>query len=281
MIIREVSFQVYRALDGFPVPVHLETETQFSTVYCNSAGRFNGLFVYTLKGRGRFEEADGRTHELLPGIAYVCSGVEPGVKYYYPPDASEPWSFIWLSFKGDSAEKMLKSVIGTYGRIYTISETHPVMLELLRLQNTQECVVEMSPHEGSRLVFSVINMLAETCEREHKENASSKLVLKAQQMIISRIHEKITCARIASELNLSREHFSRLFRQQTGITPNEFISRRKIIQACHLLKNTDMSCKEIAFSVGYNNPANFIRAFRTYQKHTPLQFRKNGVIPIY
>jgi len=87
MVIRDVVFQIYRALEGFPVPVHLETETQFSPVYRNASGRFDGLFVYTLKGRGCFEEADGRKYQLLPGIAYVCAGLEPGVKYYYPADA--------------------------------------------------------------------------------------------------------------------------------------------------------------------------------------------------
>jgi AraC-like DNA-binding protein len=281
MEIRDVAFQVYRALEGFPVPVHLETETQFSPVYRNTNGRFDGLFVYTLKGRGCFEEADKRIHQLLPGIAYACSGSEPGVKYYYPADAAEPWTFMWFRFKGKYAESMLKSVICRYGRTYRIPETHPVIVELLTLQNSLEPVHVMSPHEGSALVFAVINMLAETHEKKHSENHSSQLILKAQQMIISRIHEKVSCGRVAAELNISREHFSRIFKQQTGVTPNEFIARRKIIHACHLLKDTRMNCKEIAFSVGYETPANFIRAFKGYQKITPLQFRKNGAIPIY
>ena len=281
MVVREVSFQIYRTLENFPVPVHLGTETQFSPVYRNASGRFDGLFVYTLKGRGCFEEADGRKYQLLPGVAYVCSGLEPGVKYYYPPDAAEPWTFIWFSFKGEFAENMLKSVIGRYGRAYCIPETHPVMLELLALQNSRGPVHVLSPHEGSALVFAVINMLAETHEQKHKENHASRLILKAQQMIISRINEKVSCEQVAAELNISREHFSRLFKQQTGVTPNEFIVRRKIIHACHLLKDTSMNCKEIAFAVGYETPANFIRAFKGYQKTTPLQFRKNGVIPIY
>jgi len=281
MVIREVSFQIYRGLENFPVPVHLETETQFSPVYRNVAGRFNGLFVYTLKGRGCFEEADKRIHQLLPGTAYACSGIEPGVKYYYPADATEPWTFIWFSFKGVYAEDMLKSVIKRYGRTYRIPETHPVILELLALQNSRGPVHVLSPHEGGALVFAVINMLAETFEIKHKENHSSQLIFKAQQMIISRIHEKINCEQLASELNISREHFSRIFKQQTGTTPNEFIARRKIIHACHLLRETRMNCKEIAFAVGYETPTNFIRAFKNYQQTTPLQFRKTGVIPIY
>ena len=129
MVISDVVFQIYRALEGFPVPVHLETETQFSPVYRNASGRFDGLFVYTLKGRGCFEEADGRICQLLPGIAYACSGFEPGVKYYYPADAAEPWTFIWFSFKGEFAVNMLKSVINRYGRTYRIPVTHPELLD--------------------------------------------------------------------------------------------------------------------------------------------------------
>jgi AraC-like DNA-binding protein len=281
MILHEVSFQIYRNLENFPIPLHLETETQFNPSYCNTDGSFNGLFVYTLKGQGRFEEADKRVHRLLPGTAYICSGIEPGVKYYYPADAVEPWTFMWLTFKGEYAENMLLSLIRRYGRTYSIPATHPVILELLALQKQPEPVHVMAPHEGSNLIFAIINMLAATFENEHKANHYSQLILKTQQMIIERIHEKLSCEQIAAKLNFSREHLSRIFKQETGITLNEFIIRRKIIHACHLLKDTRMNCKEIADAVGYETPANFIRAFKTYQHKTPSQFRKNGVIPIY
>ncbi|MFA6714745.1 MAG: AraC family transcriptional regulator, partial [Victivallaceae bacterium] len=69
------------------------------------------------------------------------------------------------------------------------------------------------------------------------------------------------------------------FKQETGMSPLEFIIRCKMNEACGMLKESAMSCKEIAFKSGYDNTSNFIRAFKKYQKMTPVEFRKQGALP--
>ncbi len=278
MIINKINFHANRILDSFPTPLCLAREIQYTDAYRNTSGIFDGLFVYTEKGRGCFKKKN-RQWDLSPGTAYVCCGFEPGVSYFYPPDAAEPWTFWWLSFKGQNAEIMLKDLINNYGSIYQIAPAHPLIKRLnewLELSNDDHFI---APHQGSAMIFDLINMLAEVHAKKRDERNQSQLILKAKQLILKRLEKNISCRELASILGVSREHFSRQFKTESGITPVEFIVKRKISEACGMLKETGMNCKEIAFQLGYENASNFIRAFKKYQQMTPLEFRKKGALP--
>ena len=278
MIVNRINFYTNRILDSFPVPDRLVRETQFSDIYRNTSGRFNGLFVYTEKGRGCFKKGK-RQWDLLPGTAYICCGHEPDVSYFYPSDAKEAWTFWWLTFKGEHAEAMLKNLINNYGNIYKIQATHPTIKRFNELLEYDDENNFITPQEGSSMIFEIINMLAEVYNQKREEQGQSQLILKAKQLILRRLEQDISCHEIASILGISREHFSRQFKLESGISPAEFIIKCKINEACGMLKETGMNCKEIAFKLGYENASNFIRAFKKYQKMTPMEFRKKGAIP--
>jgi AraC-like DNA-binding protein len=265
-------------LDSFPLPICLERETQYTKAYHNSSGIFDGLFVYTEKGRGCFKKGK-RQWDLVPGTAYVCCGLEPDVSYFYPPDSREPWTFWWLTFKCQSTENMLKDLINNYGSIYQISPEHPVIKRFNAWLENDNSNQFLSPDQGSLMVFDLINMLAKVYNRKRHVQAQSQLILKAKQAILKQLEKDISCHEIASILGISREHFSRRFKLEAGISPVEFIIKCKINEACGMLKETSMNCKEIAFKLGYENASNFIRAFKKYQGMTPIEFRKKGAIP--
>jgi AraC-like DNA-binding protein len=274
-----VQFEILRPLQSFPVPVILEMETQYSSAYRTGKGRtFNGLFVYTMSGRGCFQEGD-KVYDLLPGTAYVCCGEEPDVCYYYPSDSTEPWTFFWFSFIGDGAESMLQNLIDSYGRIYRIPDTHRALRNLLNLRNGDISTRNLSPHEGGGLVFDLLLAMAEVFEQPDRGLQTDGLIQRAQQFIIKNLRDLPSCDAVAGKMNMSREHLSRLFKKHTGLTLREFINKRLMLEACHLLKETDMSSKEIAAVLGYEKSSNFIRAFKQHQKITPGEFRRSGSIP--
>ncbi len=95
--------------------------------------------------------------------------------------------------------------------------------------------------------------------------------------VISYLHEHYreqnairALTRIAA---LSRSSLHRLFRQQTGMTTTEYVSRLRIGNACALLINTDRAISLIADEGGYQNLANFNRQFKTMKGQTPREFR--------
>jgi len=84
---------------------------------------------------------------------------------------------------------------------------------------------------------------------------------------------KITIDLLAEEMCMSRSQFSRRITALTKETPNAFITRIRIEKATRLLKDTNMSVKEIAYDCGFDESNYFIRVFRQMYDMTPQQYR--------
>lgn len=86
--------------------------------------------------------------------------------------------------------------------------------------------------------------------------------------------EEISVKRLAELVNLSPFHFSRVFKQATGMTPLQFVTRERITYAQQLIRETSRSLIEIALEVGYTSPSSFTKVFRRVTGVTPMEFRK-------
>ena len=78
---------------------------------------------------------------------------------------------------------------------------------------------------------------------------------------------------LAGLCGLTPGYLSRTFREKTGTPLFEFINRIRVQKACTLLKRSDMSIIDIAFSVGYNNVSFFNRYFRKILNMSPREYR--------
>ena len=79
---------------------------------------------------------------------------------------------------------------------------------------------------------------------------------------------------LAFECNLSPWHLQRLFKHQTGVSMGEWISEQRMQRAAHLLANSYLSVKEIAYSIGYEHASSFVRAFEQRFAQAPARYRK-------
>jgi AraC family transcriptional regulator len=92
-------------------------------------------------------------------------------------------------------------------------------------------------------------------------------------LIEARFAEAITLRELAAEACLSPFHFSRLFRQATGLSPHRYVTERRVQEAQRKLASGNSSLVEIALETGFGSQANFIRTFRKSTGLTPGQFR--------
>lgn len=81
---------------------------------------------------------------------------------------------------------------------------------------------------------------------------------------------------IARAANYSRYHLHRMFTSTTGITPHDYILRRRLTRAARLLRFSDEPILDIALLSGYESRQSFTSSFREMYKMTPARFRKDG-----
>jgi AraC-like DNA-binding protein len=79
----------------------------------------------------------------------------------------------------------------------------------------------------------------------------------------------------ADKLSLSSKNLSEILKKETGLSAKQSIEAFIIFEAKSLLKQTQMSIKEIVFWLGYEDPSYFTKLFKSKEGITPLEYRSN------
>lgn len=81
----------------------------------------------------------------------------------------------------------------------------------------------------------------------------------------------------ANELFITPDHLNRTFKARIGKTAKDYIQARIITEAKRLLYFTDLANKEIAYELGFSEPANFSAFFKKHTQLSPSHFKKNEI----
>lgn len=99
-------------------------------------------------------------------------------------------------------------------------------------------------------------------------------VLSSIEYINNHFSEKLSLEDISSRAGFSKYHFTRLFKENTGITVIEHINARRCDNASFLLRETEKPISEISFECGFDNPSYFAKAFYRLFDILPSEYRK-------
>ena len=78
---------------------------------------------------------------------------------------------------------------------------------------------------------------------------------------------------LARKLNMSPDHFSKLFKKASGWAPLEYFQSRRIQHACRLLLNPQTSITEVGYALGYADTAHLSRLFKRFMSVSPRAYR--------
>lgn len=86
--------------------------------------------------------------------------------------------------------------------------------------------------------------------------------------------ENWTLDSLARSVGMSRTSLSNKFKELVGETPMNYLTDWRILSAKELLRDSDMSIREVAHQIGYQSETAFIRVFKNRVAMTPLKYKK-------
>ncbi len=93
------------------------------------------------------------------------------------------------------------------------------------------------------------------------------------------LHEPFSEESLSARIGLGHAQLNALFTKFLGLTPAKYFERRRLEESKSMLRQTNTSIKEIAFTLGFRHESHFSMWFRRMQRQTPTAFRR-GVEPV-
>ena len=134
----------------------------------------------------------------------------------------------------------------------------------------------------ARIRLAVLDFICYVTEKYSEKSIGTRgkmskgyaAVLDTIEYINEHFAEKLTLEDISSKAGFSRYHFTRIFKENTGVTVIEHINSRRCDNAGFLLRETAKPISEISLECGFDSPSYFAKAFSTSYGLLPSEYRK-------
>ena len=252
----EISFSGYKDL----YPIECGRHTCAPGYKCGP--HIRGYFVlHTIHaGKGSYT-VHGKTYHLSAGDSFMLL---PDVTTEYQADARDPWQYSWVGF---SAQIVLPDW-------FYLPVWHGPSLEAMFLKMIE--TEAQSPRQGreARLCSLLWQLVALAEEQQPPKSKNNAYVQRAQALMQNQFIYGIQVSDIATRVGLERSYFSHLFKKETGVSPQKYLTDIRMRRAAVLLKERDTTPGIAALSVGYPDVFSFSRMFRQYYGVSPNQYKK-------
>jgi AraC family transcriptional regulator len=111
--------------------------------------------------------------------------------------------------------------------------------------------------------------------REYEDGLSKQKLKQAVEYIQAHLGEDLSLSEIAKELGMSQYYFCRLFKKSTGVSPHQYLMKKRVAQAKHLLKQPERTVTSVALECGFANQSHFAKCFHQCTGMNPREFRKS------
>ena len=241
------------------------------------AARNHYLFHYCLSGTGMLYSQNGRkesdTFHIKSGQGFM---IFPHQVCMYIADHEIPWEYVWIEFDGLRVKEAielagLKPEQPVYkARYKDISET--MKEEMLYIVNHKE---ESPFHLIGHLYLFIDSLVRSSTSVPLGQGSSLRefYLKEAISFIEQNFQNDISVENIAASCGLNRSYFGKIFHENMGKSPQEFLISYRMTKAAELLKLTALSVADIGNAVGYPNQLHFSRAFKNVYAISPRQWR--------
>ncbi len=109
--------------------------------------------------------------------------------------------------------------------------------------------------------------------RKEKENKVSAVIGEAMNYIKENHDQDIRLKDVAEIVSISPQYFSKIFKDELGVNFIDYLTTVRMDEAKRMLRERDLSIKEICYKIGYKDPNYFSRLFKKVEGISPTEFQ--------
>lgn len=205
----------------------------------------------------------------------------PGVWHRYRPPVDEAnWKQYWITFGGSYADHLVRE--GFLSRAEPVHHVGPDMRlvapyrRLLdRLKAAPLGLQQLLAAGLTEILGVAVNLARADCGSD----LGQAVVGQARSILEQRVEEAVDMQELADSLGIGYHHFRRVFKQLTGIAPYHYHLQLRIGRAKQLLLESELSIKEIAKLLKFDDPYHFSKSFKQHIGLAPSEWRKSASAP--
>ena len=235
-----------------------------------------GHLTFLLSGSPAIVTIDGIPHlvEQSAGVA-----INPWQPHSFQPTSSEPAVFLvayicdrWLDRDQEGRGSLrfgsnaiavgttLRSICASLAHVLVTNASYRIVNRYLN--QLFDASFEESWKAGGRTIASA-----------RLQSPIDFRVRKSLRILDDCIAEGVELDNVARDAGLSRPHFFKLFRENTGVTPALYANTMRIERALDRLTSSPSSVTDIGFELGFSSQSHFTHFFSAHVGIAPTQYR--------
>jgi AraC-like DNA-binding protein len=274
-VVNAVGSQEIAAGDEYPLHVH-PADYYFDMQKGRVLHEYQLLYV--TQGKGTFRSAAGPSEGVTVEKGTMIL-LRPGELHSYCPDTSTGWTEYYIGFEGAAFDRLIDRLgLGKGQQVWPIglhSELTQLYRRAIEIAADNKTVPQPLLAGIVQHMIGLLNYLLRN-RTGHATDLLEQSVEKAKIIMDERVSGEIDLYDLASELNLSYSWFRKTFKEYTGHSPARYFQLLKLRRAQRLLSDTELSIKEIAYSLGYKSTEHFFSIFKKHTGCTPTAYRNYG-----
>jgi len=229
------------------------------------------ILLYCIKGRG-WCEIEGERRELTPGQLLVMPA---RLERSYQSYRESAWSLIWMQLAeintAPLAEKLSLTLLAATAGPHEKTQILALFQQVL-------CALEMPCRQRIEQVSHTLStLLVNAIPTQHESSCmdtdATGRIGRTLEYMKEHLNEPLRAGTLAAVANMSLPHYFAQFKRVVGSSPIDYLIKLRMEQARRLLSETSWSVKEVAVSLGYEDPLYFSRVFKSVNQTAPSDFR--------
>ena len=199
---------------------------------------------------------------------YLFIDLSKLVRYLYPDDEI---------YQRKMIEQLNRQAV--FRRVEELSEVWELFRMILEEEKKKS---ELYKDKIRGLLCALVITLLRIREKEDElperiqKKASFPQIRPSLEYIDKNYMEELRIAELAELCHMSESNFRKIFAENMNMPPLEYINRKRILQACRMLKKENRTVEEIALKTGFTTTSTFNRNFKRLCGVSPIQWRKDN-----